>query len=270
MSALIDDRPLALAILNRIEQEGGEIADDALDEFLAAANGGRRATETWKAVINAGFVVRDQERWFLCDEAAQYVARGDWDAHTLEFLPHSIRNLHTRRAFLTAGGYLIDEFTMALRAGDGAGYVREWIVPPAFAAAVDADLMYRLYAAASALITRLMCDAPAGCVAEELIAVRLCALAESALDDFLDEGHISTDEHDEACGSVEDLWGFFQDDDVRLMFAMREPADASMAMQSEALRQMDIADQRLQAWFEPFWGLPTTGHLRSADTGDEQ
>lgn len=263
MGALIVHRPVALAILTRIVDEGGSVTQAAFDEFFVALPyPAESPTAIHEALADAGLLLADGGSVYLCEGAVQYMGRESWDDRTLEFMPDAIANLDTRRALLSAATHLIDEYTQALCDEEGEAYAREMIVPPAFAGSVDADLAVRLYAAASALITRLMHNIPAGCVAEELIAVRLCTLATTALDLDLDAGNINAAEHAAACGGIGGLWEFFQDEDVALMFQMEDPSDAEAAAESSATQEMGIVDQRLEAWFEPFWGLPDTGHLR--------
>jgi hypothetical protein len=108
--------------------------------------------------------------------------RGQTDEDVLGFLPHTFEDLNTRRAVLHAGTVLIDEFGHQLTVGHGADHARE-IVPPAFAKAVTDRLALDLFAAAVALMARLSAGTPAGCVAEEIIAVRL--IDEAAADPCL-------------------------------------------------------------------------------------
>jgi hypothetical protein len=103
----------------------------------------------------------------------QYLAlQGGVPRHVLRFLPHIIDDLRAREALLFGGTVLVDEFRYQLLTGQGVAHVAE-LVPPALAAAVDEALALNLFAAAVALMARLSEGSPAGCVAEEIIAVEL-------------------------------------------------------------------------------------------------
>jgi hypothetical protein len=136
--------------------------------------------------------------------------------------------------------------------------VRERIVPSAFSAAVDMRLATRLYAAASALCVRLSDGRPAGCVAEEIVAVALMQEAEALL-----ELHEDLPEEDakRAAGELRGLFELFQDDDVLNLFEMADPGDAAVAGHDPINREMGVADQRVEAWFEPFGWATAAGHL---------
>ncbi len=69
----------------------------------------------------------------------------------------------------------------------------------------------------------------------------------------------------EATGTLRGLCALFEDDDVLNLFDMREPADAAVQGHSELNRQLGVADQRVEAWFRPFGGIPPAGYLSDAD-----
>lgn len=109
----------------------------------------------------------------LLDAGKQYLReRGAVEADALRFLPDILDDLNARRAVLRGGSLLIDEFSREVAAGRGTEYARE-LVPPAFVASVNDRLGVGLFAAAVALMSRLSASSPAGCVAEEIIAVRV-------------------------------------------------------------------------------------------------
>ncbi len=126
-------------------------------------------------------------------------------------------------------------------------------MPPAFAEAVDERLTYNLFAAAVALPVRLAVGDPCGCLAEEILAVRLVELARRALDAQFHAGALG--EHDAAAAAwaTRGLFQIFQHEEVLELFEMHEPADAALAGED--------ADSRLEAWFRPSGGTPATGHL---------
>jgi hypothetical protein len=191
----------------------------------------------------------------------QYLAlEGKVDRAVLSFLPRYIEDLNARRALISAGSVFLDEYQGALLGGRGVDFA-QGLVPEAFESVVTERLALRFYAAAVALLVRLSDEEPAGCVAEEIVAVRLMQEAEAWLDMEVDEGEIDADEASAAAAEFQNLFELFEDDDVLDLFEMEEPADAAVARHSARNRQLGIADQRVQAWFEPFsWTIPT-GYL---------
>ena len=195
----------------------------------------------------------------------QYLAmKGVIDGDTLFFLPAVIDDLHARHALIHAGTVLIDEFRYALVHGRATEHAAE-LVPSAFAEAVDERLAVDLFAAAVALIARLSCGDPAGCVAEEIMAVGLLGEAEAWLEMQGDMGEMDEADVKVAKGELKGIFELFQDDDVLGMFEMTEPADAAIAGHSWINQQTGVADQRLEAWFRPFGGVVHTGHLSGRD-----
>ena len=81
------------------------------------------------------------------------------------------------------------------------------------------------------------------------------------------------DEHEDALGQeaathasseMSGMFELFQDDDVLNMFEMTDPADAAMAGHDPINHQMGVADQRVEAWFQPFGGTVPAGHLHES------
>jgi len=197
----------------------------------------------------------------LLTAGKQFLARrGQVDHDILAFLPRAIDDLNTREALLTAGTVLIDEFRAALLAGRGVEHAQE-LVPPAFAAAVDERLALDLFAASVALTARLSDGAPAGCVAEEVMSVALMEGARFQLEMREEEGLLDEDDVRTAASELNGLFELFEDDDVLNLFEMSEPADAALAGHDPINQQLGVADQRVQAWFEPFGGTAPTGYL---------
>jgi hypothetical protein len=79
-----------------------------------------------------------------------------------------------------------------------------------------------------------------------------------------DAGELDAVDARAATAELRSLFELFEDDDVLELFEMKEPADAALAFRSPISRQLGIADQRIEAWFTPFGGFPTTGHLSEA------
>ena len=247
--------------------EAGEVALDVsqlADEMRQSIDSVRaqlEQLEAWGLLLTGP---EQQQPPMLLDAGRQYLrARGAVDHDVLSFLPRTLDDLTARQAILEAGSILVDEFAHQVAHGRAIAHAQE-IVPPAFADAVTARLAVDLFSAAVALIARLMNDAPAGCVAEEIVAVRLIEAAKASLDIASDAGLLERDVATKAAAELNSLFDLFQDDDVLRLFAMREPADAAVAENDPISRQMGVADQRIEAWFEPFWGLPATGHLVEA------
>jgi hypothetical protein len=176
----------------------------------------------------------------------------------LRFLPQVIDDLKAREALLHGGTVLVDEFRAAFLDGDPVEHARE-MVPSAFAPAVDERIVLDLYAAAIALMARLSDGAPAGCLAEEIVAVGLMDEARTWLELRREEGLLDTQEEAAASGELRGLFELFEDDDVLDMFAMHKPADAARAGHHPVNEQLGVVDQRLEAWFVPYgWTAPTS------------
>ena len=206
----------------------------------------------------------------------QYLARSGavprWQLH---FLGGTIDDLDARAALLRAGTIVIDEFRAQLLSGNGVQYAAHEIVPPAFAQAVSERIALDLYAAAVALMARLSADEPAGCVAEEIVAVSVIQEAQGWLEDLEAGGGLDAEQAQAASAEMNELFALFQDDDVLDLFAMAEPADAALALHDPVKQQLGFVDQRVQSWFEPFGWTAPTGYLdeprapRGSDRGDD-
>lgn len=178
--------------------------------------------------------------------------RGDVPHDALFFLPELIDDLHARAALLAAGTELVEVFRAALGDGSGVEHARG-LVPPAFAEAVDERMTYNLFAAVVALPVRLAVGDPPGCLAEEILAVRLVEIARRALGAQYYAGALSERDAATAAAATRNLYEIFLHDDVLELFEMHEPADAALAGED--------ADSRLEAWFRPSGDTPATGHL---------
>jgi hypothetical protein len=183
-----------------------------------------------------------------------------FDDDALGFLPRTIDDLFARRALLCGGSVLVATFRGDLIAGKGVEHPRE-MVPPAFDRAVDEGMARNLFAAAVSLMTRLSTEQPAGCVAEEVIAVSLIKEARAWLELEADSGELSARTAAAAIDVLPDLFALLEDDDVLRMFDMREPADAALdGVRTPHCRSVSpISDWR--AWFIPFGGVAPTGYL---------
>lgn len=197
----------------------------------------------------------------LTRAGSQYLARkGEIRDEVLHFLAKTIDDLHGREALLRGGTILIDEFRHQLIQGGAVSHARQ-LVPEAFEAAVDERLAVDMFAAAVGLIARLSCDCPAGCVAEEIVAVTLLETAEAHIDSRREAGELDEEEARSAERSLRGIFALFEDDDVLDMFDMQEPGDAALAGHTWFNQQAGVADQRVEAWFRPFGGTAGTGHL---------
>jgi hypothetical protein len=110
-------------------------------------------------------------------------------------------------------------------------------------------------------MARLSSDHPAGCVAEEILAVALLDEAEVVLDAGAAAGRLTGTEQGEAAQALRGLFDLFQDDDTLALWDMAEPADAAVAGQSEHYEQQGVVDQRVEAWLVPFGWTAPTGYL---------
>lgn len=97
------------------------------------------------------------------------------------------------------------------------------------------------------------------------MAVELMAEAAAWLEVKIDAGEIEAAAAHAAREEFSGIFELFQDDDVLRLFDMTEPADAGMAGHSAIDAQMGVADQRIEAWFRPLWGVPATGYLEGQD-----
>jgi hypothetical protein len=191
----------------------------------------------------------------------QYMIRqGKVPREVLRFLPRVIDDLTAREALIHAGIVLIDEFRYQLIRGRALEHAAQ-LVPPAFEQAVDDRLALNLFAAAVALMARLSDGRPAGCVAEEIMAVNLMEEAKVHLEMRQHQNTLTDDEAAAAEEALDGLFELFEDDDVLNLFDMSEPGDAAMANHDPLNQELGIADQRVQSWFVPFsWTIPT-GYL---------
>ena len=203
----------------------------------------------------------EDEPPLLLNAGSQFLdVSGEVSGEILHFLPHAIDDLNTREALHAAGTTLVDEFRAQHVAGDPVEHARS-LVPPAFVAVVDLRLAVQLFAAAVALMVRLSDGAPAGCVAEEIIAVRLLDEADAYLEARAENDELGDSELADASTALRTIFELFQDDDVLNLFEMQEPADAAVAGHDPINQQMGVADQRSENWFTPFGGTSATGYL---------
>ncbi len=176
---------------------------------------------------------------------SQYLERhGRVDHEVLHFLPRVLDDLATREALLLAGTVVVDEFRAAVLDGRAVEHARD-VVPPAFEAAVDERLALDLFAAAVALMARLSEGAPAGCVAEEVLAVTLIEEARLLLEIRKDEGMLAEEAEHHAREELRELFELFEDDEVLGLFSLPGPA----------------AGEDVESWFDPFGGTAPTGYL---------
>lgn len=197
----------------------------------------------------------------LLNSGRQYISRGGAIPYDeLWFLPQTIDDLNARRALLRAGAMLVDQFRAEILDGSGVDHARG-LVPRAFAAAIDERLALDLYAATVALMARLSHGHPAGCVAEEIVAIALIEGARLMLELDADEGMLTQDEASAAADELRALFELFDDDDVLAMFEMEEPADAAVAGHDPINLEKGVVDRRVEAWFRPFGGISPTGYL---------
>lgn len=207
----------------------------------------------------------------LLEAGRQFIARDGHVPHwELRFLAKTLDDLLARKALLHAGTILVDEFRDQILSGEGPGYAANELVPPAFASAVNERLTLDLYAASVALMARLSSDEPAGCVAEEILAVAVMEQAKVWLELREADGEISTAESRAAADEMRGLFELFEDDDVLDMFAMEEPADAALAGHDPIKLELGVADQRIESWFLPFGWTAPTGYLAEREDEEEE
>jgi hypothetical protein len=263
----MDAVPLAIKLLQAtaMSQAGNERLDlGALGAELDVPELALR--QDMDQLIAAGlmFANEDGSDPMLLNAGRQYISRGAAvPRDELWFLPQTIDDLNARRALLLAGRTLVDEFRAEVLNDAGVEYARR-LVPSGFATAVDERLALDLYAATVALMARLSNGHPAGCVAEEIVAVALIGMATMLLEMDVDEETLTDDEASAAVDELRSLFELFEDDDVLAMFDMEEPADAAVAALDPGRLETGVVDQRLEAWFRPFGGASPTGYLAEA------
>jgi hypothetical protein len=205
----------------------------------------------------------------LTRAGSQFLAmKGNVRDEVLSFLPGIIDDLHARDALISGGTVLVDEFRYQVVKGSTVDHAAS-LVPGAFEGAVDDEIAINLFAAAVALMARLSCGKPAGCLAEEIMAVALLENATIWLEMKADRGELEAEAVETAQGELRGIFELFEDDDVLNLFEMEEPADAALAGHSWINQQMAVVDQRLEAWFRPFGGVIGTGYLDEREKGEE-
>lgn len=271
MMAVMDEHETVEQLLELLKFAGvAQAAEELLDLKQIAQERGvseRAIRQQIEHLENAGLLFgvleeEEQEPPILCDAGRQYLSRrGDVPRTVLRFLPREVDDLNARDALLVAGTILVDEFRYHLLRGRAIEYA-EGLVPPAFEQALTERLAIDLFAAAVALMARLSDGRPAGCVAEEIVAVGLIEEAKVHLERRRDNGELTEAEADSAAtAATSGLFELFEDDDVLDLFEMSEPGDAAVAGHSSINREAGIADQRVESWFAPFtWTIPT-GYL---------
>jgi hypothetical protein len=182
------DFPLVAAVLRRVvaAEAAGEQIDDAAIQTLASELEAH-PTEVeqachFAAVKGLAWLGEEDLSASIRRAGEQYLAlEGKVDRAVLSFLPTYVEDLNARRALICAGTVLLDEYQGALLKGRGIDFA-QGLVPDAFEPVVTEGLALQFYAAAVALLVRLSGEEPTGCVAEEIVAVRLMQEAEAWLD----------------------------------------------------------------------------------------
>jgi hypothetical protein len=256
-----DNRELVIDLLLKLAAGAAPSAAELAPELNASAERVREAladVQRWALVLPEVKVGDELPR-----AGRQFLARqGRIAVGTLEFLAPYVGDLNAREALRRAGSVVIDDLIEGAASGDLVERMR-WLVPPAFAEAVDGALAARLFAAASALMARLASGEPAACVAEEIVAVRLISEAHELL--AMNDG-LTADEIETAQRQLHGVFELFEDDDVLMMLHMSEPADAVLAEHSPLYAELGVADQRIEAWFTSFGWSITTGHLMGEES----
>jgi len=241
--------------------------DQALDPKTIANATARSEYEivaTLQWLEDTGLVypgLEDGEPPSVTNAGRQYQRRnGDVPGAALRFLT-LIDDLDGRQALLEATTILIDEYSYQLGAGTAVAHARE-LVPAAFGEAVDERLAIQLYAAAIALTTRLAHEAPAACVAEEILALHLIEIADGVLEARVEGAQLSATDAERARQAIRGgLFALFGDDDVLEMLDMREPADAAVREDDPGNQTAGVVDQRVENWFVAFGSESAVGYL---------
>lgn len=266
-----DERPIsgaqtALAVVKAAQVPAGPRAPRSLEE--CAVNAGLSGAESVVGVQCArafGLAIEDDfgdGPVMVTAAGRQLIERGgEADASTLVFLAEWVDDLYAREALVVSADELVSHMHAAMVIGEAEDFFRDF-VPPAFSLAVDADLSVRMFEAATGLVARLGAGRAAGCLAEEIVAVRLIESAEDWLAVWTDEERITEQEAKVASAAFGGIFELFEDADVLKLFEMVEPGDAALLASSPEAEYMAYADTRVERWFDAFGGQLPLGHLR--------
>jgi hypothetical protein len=254
---------IKLLELAQVAEAAGELLDS---QQIAQQRGTSEGVvrERIKRLANVGLLLdgsEENEPPIVLTAGKQFLARGgEVSRDVLHFMAQTVEDLNARQALLTGGTILVDEYRYHIHRGNGVEFAKG-LVPPAFEQAVSEWLALNLFAAAVALMTRLSDGRPAGCVAEEILAVRLIENAQLQLDMSED---LSAEEVEDAAEAAKGgVFELFEDDDVLDLFEMEEPSDAALAGHSQINQESGVADQRIESWFKPFSWAIATGYIGS-------
>jgi len=119
-------------------------------------------------------------------------------------------------------------------------------------------------------MARLSDNEPAGCVAEEVIAIAVMDEARGLLQLSVDRGDLMPDVARAATDELSGLFELFQDDDVLELFDMREPADAAVAGRSPINVQLGWSTSGSRRGFSRSDGPSQTGYLSEPSAPNER
>lgn len=193
-----------------------------------------------------------------CDDAGhQWLGGYRPSRDALAFLPNYLDDLRAREALVAATRTLSGEFEDEPAAGTGVKSCARSCPP---GSPRRSTLAWR-----SACTARWQrgwgTSGQAACVAEELMAVAIIAEATSTLEDDAPLDRLSEQEVQDAVDATRGIFELFEDDDVLMLFDIKEPADAAVSGHGDKNAQLGVADQRVEAWFDAFGGQTTLGHL---------
>ncbi len=219
---------------------------------------GNRGTTLAVMYLGLARESEDEEHPFeLSKVGEQYLSSGGLvGADVLKFAASVFDDLNTRRAVLVAGARLFDDLSDAMALGQGQEVFAS-LLPPNSDVVVDGNLQARLLASLSAFLVRLEFSQPAGCLAEEVLAVNLIAEAEEVLDSWVGP-EFTEESRDEAVAELEEIFTLFDDSDVTLLFVEQLDNAGNAVSPPRTYESLGIDE-----WFDVFYSTPVTGHVRA-------
>lgn len=212
-------------------------------------------SEILTAIHDAGFAICDVEDEpdlppMLLRGGRQYLQlKGEVDPDVVRYLSKFIDDLDARELLRDAGEWVREELSFAVRMGWGRDVLRDRFIPPRFKMEATDELAARFLDAATSLQTRLSNSQPAGCMAEEILAVRQMERAEFYFDSMVADGECSAEAAAAGKDALQGIFDLFDDDDVLGLFVLPEAIPAELRGEQE----IGHYENEIESWFEPFY-----------------
>lgn len=241
-------------VLNYLAE--ADTSSPPVDVAAVPRAGGRFSTsEVLAAIHGAGLAICDAEDEpdlppKLLRSGRQYLQlRGEVDPDVVRYLPQFIDDLDARELLRDAGEWVREELSFAVRMGWGRDVLRDRFIPPRFKMEATDELAVRFLDAATSLQTRLSNGQPAGCMAEEILAVRQMERAEFYFDSMVADGECSAEDAAVGKDALEGIFDLFDDDDALGLVGLPEAIPAAVLGETE----IGHDEKEVESWFEPFY-----------------